>query len=419
LLADYRAIYSAAWARAISCAGKARHGKARRLRSGGVRATNETGKSWQGMAMMAHGKDLQAQVDRLRALSFKVGAYRPPSEGGSASLLLRVTENCPWNRCTFCEMYKGRRFVYRPVEQIKADIDTVAAIRDEITAASCKLGMGGTITRDVGAALLAHSGDLSGNASFITVFNWLSSGARTAFLQDADSMIMRSPELVAALKHLRKTLPSLTRVTTYARSRTLARRRPDELRMIREAGLDRLHIGLETGDDELLALVRKGVTKAQQIEGGRKAIAAGFQVSEYWMPDLGGRERRRQHAENTARVLSAINPHYIRSRPLVPRPGTPLFDEVSQGRLRLSSPHERLEEMAWMIGGLDVTARVCFDHAMNAWVDRRGALLFRQDYEGYRFPEEKPRVLERIREGLAVEESMHVHVRKLMAVHAL
>lgn len=369
--------------------------------------------------MTEESKDLRGHVERLRALSFKVGTYRPPSEGGSASLLLRVTENCPWNKCTFCEMYKGHRFVYRPLGEIKADIDRVAAIRDEITAVSSKLGLGGKITRDVASALLAEGRDLVENAGFITVFSWLYSGGRTAFLQDADSMIMRSPELASALKHLRETLPSLTRVTTYARSKTLARRRPEELRMIREAGLDRLHIGLETGDDALLTLIRKGVTSALQIEGGRKAIAAGFEVSEYWMPDLGGRERGRQHAENTARVLSAINPHYIRSRPLVPRPGTPLFEEVAQGRLHLSSPHERLEELAWMIGGLDVTSRVCFDHAMNAWADRRGGLLFRQDYEGYRFPDEKPLVLERIREGLAVEESMHAHVRELMAAQSL
>jgi len=369
--------------------------------------------------MMADCTGLREHVERLRSLSFRIGAYRPPSEGGSASLLLRVTENCPWNRCTFCEMYKGHRFVYRPVEEIKADIDRVAAIRDEITAVSWKLGMGGKITRDVGAALLAEGRDLIENSSFITVFNWLYSGGRTAFLQDANSIIMRPAEFVAVLKHLRETLTSLTRVTTYARSKTLARRKPEELRMIREAGLDRLHIGLETGDDELLALVRKGVTKAEQIEGGRKAIAAGFQVSEYWMPDLGGGERRRRHAENTASALSAINPHYIRSRPLVPRPGTPLFEDVAQGRLHLSPPHERLEELAWMISGLDVTSRVCFDHAMNAWVDRRGGLLFRQDYEGYRFPDEKPLVLERIREGLAVEESKHVHVRELMAAQSL
>ncbi len=371
------------------------------------------------MAMMVDNDSLGEHVDRLRALSFEIGTYRPPSEGGSASLLLRVSENCPWNKCTFCEMYKGHRFVYRPVEEIKADIDSVAAIRDEIRSVSHKLGMSGDVTRALGTALLTEGRDLIENPAFVTVFNWLSGGGRTAFLQDANSMIMRSREFIAVLKHLRETLPSLTRVTTYARSKTLAQKKPDELRMIREAGLDRLHIGLETGDDELLALVQKGVTQAEQIAGGRKAIAAGFQVSEYWMPDLGGRERRRQHAENTAHALTAINPHYIRSRPLVPRAGTPLFDEVAQGRLQLSSPHERLEELAWMIGALEVTSKVCFDHAMNAWVDRRGGLLFRQDYEGYQFPQEKPLVLERIREGLSVDESRHVHVRKLMAAHAL
>lgn len=369
--------------------------------------------------MMADYNGLEKHVERLRSLAFEIGVYRPPSEGGSASLLLRVNENCPWNRCAFCEMYKGHRFVYRPVDEITADIDRVAAIRDEITAVSCKLGMDGEITRDLGAALLAEGRDLIGNPSFVTVFNWLASGGRTAFLQDADSMSMRPREFVAVLAHLRRTLGSLTRVTTYTRSKTLSKRTPQDLRMIREAGLDRLHIGLETGDDEVLTLVQKGVSSAEQIEGGRKAVAAGFQVSMYWMPDLGGRERWRQHAANTARVLSAINPHYIRSRPLVPRPGTPLFEEVAQDRLQLSSPHERLEELALMIGGLEVTSKVCFDHAMNAWADRGGGLLFRQGYEGYQFPEEKPLLLERIREGLAVDESMHVHARRLMAAASL
>ena len=368
---------------------------------------------------MAQSLDLPGHVERLRALSFGIGTYRPPSEGGASSLLLRVTENCPWNKCTFCEMYKGQRFVYRSVAEIEADIDRVAAIRDEIVAVSRKLGLGGEITLEVGNALVGDGRDLIENASFVTVFNWLFSGGSTAFLQDANSMIMRPREFVPMLKHLRETLPSLVRVTTYARSKTLAQRKPQDLRLIREAGLGRLHIGLETGDNELLTLVQKGVTAAEQIDGCRKAIDAGFQLSAYWMPDLGGRERWRQHARNTARVLSAINPHYIRSRPLVPRRGTPLYDEVAQERMHLSSPHERLQELACMIDGLEVTSRVCFDHAMNAWVDARGALLFRQDYEGYRFPEEKPLLLQRIREGLAVEESRHVHVRKLMAVQSL
>src|SRR5450830_1558122 len=115
--------------------------------------------------MMADCKGLREHVERLRALSFRIGAYRPPSEGGSASLLLRVSENCPWNRCTFCNMYKGQRFVYRPVAEITADIDRVAAMRDEITAVSSKLGMGGAITRDLGAALLAVGRDLIRNPS--------------------------------------------------------------------------------------------------------------------------------------------------------------------------------------------------------------------------------------------------------------
>lgn len=369
--------------------------------------------------MTADHKGLGEHVERLRSLSFDMGMYRPPSEGGSASLLLRVSENCPWNRCSFCEMYKGQRFGYRTVEEITADIDRVAAMRDEIAALSSKLGMGGGITRELAAALLAAGRDLAGNPSFVTVFNWLAAGAQTAFLQDADGMSMRSREFTAVLKHLRQTLRSLTRVTTYARSKTLFKRKPEDLRAIRAAGLDRLHVGLESGDDEVLALVSKGVTSAEQIEGGRKAVAAGFQVSLYWMPDLGGRQRRRQHAENTARALSAIDPHYIRSRPLVPRPGTPLFEEVAQGRLALSSPHERLEELAWMIGGLEVRSKVCFDHAMNAWTDRRGGPLFRRDYEGYQFPQEKPLLLERIREGLDIDESRYVHARQLMAAQSL
>jgi radical SAM superfamily enzyme YgiQ (UPF0313 family) len=208
-------------------------------------------------------------------------------------------------------------------------------------------------------------------------------------------------------------------VTSYTRSKTLAQRKPEELKAIREAGLDRLHVGLETGDDELLGVVHKGVTSAEQIDGGKKAMAAGFQLSEYWMPGLGGTERWRQHAENTARILTAINPNYIRSRPFVPRCGTPIFEDYEQGRLNLSSPHERLEELRVMIEGLNVTSCVCFDHQMNSWTNRHGGLLFHQDYEGYKFPEEKPFVLELIREGLSIDESRHIDVKDLITMESL
>jgi len=371
------------------------------------------------MIIAAGNNSFRESVDKISKMSFAMGVYRPPSEGGSASLLLRITENCPWNKCAFCEMYKGQPFGYRKVEDIKADIDTVKTISNEIKTVSQKTGKDGRINRDVLRSLLSVDPFLNENYCFVTVFSWLYSGGKTAFLQDADSMIMRPHEFIEVLKHLRGTLKTLTRVTSYTRSKTLSQRKPEDLKAIREAGLDRLHVGLETGDDELLKIIRKGVTGSEQIEGGKKAMAAGFQLSEYWMPDLGGRERWQQHAENTARVLNEINPHYIRSRPFVPRCGTPIFDDYEQGRLHVSSPHERLEELRVMIEGLDVTSRVCFDHNMNSWTNSRGGLLFRQDYEGYKFPEEKPLLLELIREGLSVDESKHIDVKELMAMESL
>jgi len=364
-------------------------------------------------------KIYREQAGKIAKLSFAIGVYRPPSEGGSASLLLRITENCPWNKCTFCEMYKNYPFVYRSVEDIKADIDTVKQISAEIMAVSQEIGHGGRINGDVGMAILEADPSLNNNQCFITVFNWLYSGGKTTFLQDANSMIMRPQEFISVLQYLREQLKTLTRVTSYTRSKTLAQRKTEDLKAIHEAGLDRLHVGLETGDDELLAIVRKGVTSTEQIEGGKKAMAAGFQLSEYWMPDLGGRERWRQHAVNTARVLSEINPHYIRSRPFVPRCGTPIYEDYAQGRLHLSSPHERLEELKLMIEGLQVTSRVCFDHQMNSWLNRQGTTLFRQDYEGYKFPEEKPLVLSLIEEGLALSESRHIDVKDLISLHSL
>jgi len=371
------------------------------------------------MALGSANQSYRENVDKISKLSFAVGVYRPPSEGGSSSLLLRVTENCPWNKCTFCEMYKEHRFIYRSVSDIKADIDNVKAMVDEIREVSRKVGQAGELNRDVLRAILSVNPYMNENPCFSTVFSWMYYGAKTAFLQDANSMIMRPQEFVDVLKHLRKTLPSLIRVTSYTRSKTLAQRKLEELVAIREAGLDRIHVGLETGDDEILRLVRKGVTSAEQIEGGRKAIAAGFQLSEYWMPDLGGRERWRQHAENTARVLNEINPHYIRSRPFVPRQGTEIFGDYEEGRLHISSPHERLEELQVMIENLNVTSSVCFDHNMNSWTNKQGGLLFSQSYEGYKFPDEKPRVLALIKEGLAVDESRHINIKELIELGSL
>ena len=162
-----------------------------------------------------------------------------------------------------------------------------------------------------------------------------------------------------------------------------------------------LHVGLETGDDTLLEWVKKGSSSQDHITGGRKAMEAGFQLSEYWMPGLGGREAWQAHAKHTALVLNQINPHYIRSRPFYPAPGTPMYDSYAKGEWEPLSPCDTLVELKQMIEALDVTSKVCFDHAGNHWTNRNGRLLFSQSYEGYRFPDMKPEVLNLIAEGIA------------------
>lgn len=338
--------------------------------------------------------------------SFETGVYRPPSEGGSSSLLLRFTRNCPWNKCAFCAMYKTEKFEIRPIEEIKADIDSMAAIRGELLELSGRLGEKGEIGKNAAAKFLGRHPELEYHQGFVMLYHWLISGGRTAFLQDANTLIMKTPDLVEALQYLRHRFPSIERVTTYARSRTLAQKKPEDLKAIREAGLNRLHIGLETGDDELLKKIRKGTDSEGHIKGGRRAVEAGFQVSEYWMPGLGGKERWESHARQTARVLSEINPHYIRSRPFRPLPGTPMNDAVQNGTLKLLTPHEQLRELKLTMEKLEVTSRVCFDHAGNYWRGPEGGLLLSHDYEGYGFPGQKQHVIDRIEAGLNVEQKM-------------
>lgn len=335
---------------------------------------------------------------------FETGVYRPPSEGGSNSLLVRLTRNCPWNRCTFCGMYKSETFQVRSVDEIKQDIDAMAALRDDLAALSRQSGDGGAINYQGAVALIGKYPALNHHQGFAMLYHWLLSGAKTVFLQDANSLIMKTDQLVAVLEHLRRTFPSVERVTTYARARTIVQKSMDELKAIRRAGLDRLHVGLESGDDRVLERICKGATAEIHIKAGRKALDAEFQLSEYWMPGLGGKGLWQAHAENTARVLSAIDPHYIRSRPFRAWPGTPLAREVADGAFEMLTPTEQLRELRLTIQTLSVTGRVCFDHVGNHWQDRQGRLLFSHDYQGYKFPEEKQTVLDRIDEGLRVGE---------------
>ncbi|HSO63422.1 MAG TPA: radical SAM protein, partial [Desulfobacterales bacterium] len=189
------------------------------------------------------------------------------------------------------------------------------------------------------------------------------------------------------LTFLRRTFPEIKRVTTYSRSRTVARKPADALKRIREAGLDRVHIGLESGSDAVLKLVKKGVTAEQQVEAGRRLIEAGMEVSEYVMPGLGGQTLWREHAVETARVLNRINPHFIRLRSLRVPARVPLRAQLADGSFRMLTDDMLVEEIRVFIENLDgITSTVASDHMMNLLEDVSGKL-----------PGDKPKMLEAVR----------------------
>jgi biotin synthase-like enzyme len=315
-------------------------------------------------------------------LQFEQGPIRPPNE--AQSLLLRFTRNCPWNRCEFCPVYKGRKFSLRSVEDIKQDIQTARDIADEIKAVSWKLGYSGNISDAVINPIFSAG---SYSSSYRSVAAWMYYGTGACFLQDADNLIMRTDDLVEALTFLRRKFPEIKRVTTYSRSRTVAKKSLESLKRIRESGLDRVHIGLETGCDPLLQLVKKGVSAAQQVEAGRKLMEAGMEVSEYVMPGLGGREMWRQHAVETARVLNQINPHFIRLRSLRVPQRVPLHARLKDGSFHMLTDDELAEEIRVFIEHLDgITSTLTSDHIMNLLEEVSGKL-----------PEDKPRMLAVIR----------------------
>jgi hypothetical protein len=320
-------------------------------------------------------------------LRFEQGPIRPPNE--ARSLLLRITRNCPWNQCLFCPVYKKRKFSLRSVDEIKQDIQTARDMADDIKALSWKSGNRGVVNDQVISSIFANT---RYSESYRSVAIWLYYGTGACFLQDADNLIMKTADLVEVLRFLRDMLPEITRVTTYTRSRTALRKSVDSLRAIREAGLDRVHVGLESGYDPLLKLMKKGVSGAQQVEAGRKMVTAGLELSEYVMPGLGGQEMWKAHAVETARVLNQINPHFIRLRSLRVPQRVPLYRKLAEGSFTMQTDDMLAEEIRVFIETLDgITSTVTSDHIMNLLEEVSG-----------KFPDDKERIIKVIREYQAL-----------------
>jgi len=324
--------------------------------------------------------------EEVKRCWFELGPIRPPSEGQDRSLLIRVTRNCPWNRCLFCNTYKGQKFQYRSVAEVKEDIDAAQQLAEELKAVSWRLGLGGRMNNAVLSAMINGNPELYGRDSLdsqglalrvhslANVANWLASGGRTAFLQDANTLIMRTPELVEVITHLKESLPSIERVTSYARAKTVAKRSLEELKELHQAGLSRLHVGLESGADEVLEYMQKGVTAAEHISGGRKVVESGISLSEYVMPGLGGRRWSERHALESARVLNEIAPDFIRLRSLVVRRDSPLYQRMESGDFQVLEEDEVVAEIGLFIENLDCQSYMASDQMSNLLWEVEGQL---------------------------------------------
>ncbi len=246
--------------------------------------------------------------------------YRPPSE--ARSLIIQATLGCSHNTCAFCTMYRDKRFYNRPLNDVLEDLREVAA-------------------------KYAHA-------------------VKRIFLADGDALIRKTDDLIVILDEIRRLYPVCERVTSYASPGSLLLKKEEELRMLCEHGLSMVYLGLESGSDEVLKLMTKGFTADQIVEGGLKAKRAGMQLSVTAIAGLGGKKMTKEHAEGTARALSAMNPDYVGVLTLEIHEGTPLQEWVENGSFELLDSTEVLEETRSLVEQLDCPGCVFrMNHASN------------------------------------------------------
>jgi radical SAM superfamily enzyme YgiQ (UPF0313 family) len=262
-------------------------------------------------------------------MEYDMPLFRPPSE--ARSLIFQVTLGCSWNRCLFCRMYKTKKYLVRPFEEVEMEVREMARRYP---------------------------------------------GARKVFLGDGDPLEAPTDHLLAILELLNRGFPSLDRVSAYAGPTNLLARTPEELAALKGRNLDILYLGIETGNDELLKRIRKGATADQIVEGCRKAIDAGLRMSTFVLLGLGGVEGSRAHAKDSARVANAIDPHFLAALTLMPLPDARVYEERIMGRgFRLIDPVQSLRELRWFVEDLELSGcKFGTEHASN-YLPIHGATL--------------------------------------------
>ncbi len=274
--------------------------------------------------------------------------YRPPSEADS--LLIQATIGCPHNKCTFCMVYKkGPPYKVRPVAEIKEDLEEAKRFRGE--------------------------------------------QVRSLFFPAGNTIAMPTSELAEICRYAHQLFSRLERITVYGSSRYIYRKGLDDLKILREAGLSRIHVGLESGDDQTLRSIKKGTTATEQIQAGLWVKEAGIELSEYVILGIGGLDRTEAHARQTARALNAIAPDFIRLRTFVPKINTLLLHQILKGRFKVLSPRQVLLETRNLLERLACASRLYSDHYTN-YLNLEG-----------RLPEDKDRLLAIIDRALTWDDS--------------
>ncbi len=269
---------------------------------------------------------------------FEMGPIRPVDEADS--LLIRTTRGCPWNRCSFCTLYKKIKFSLRSVADIKQDI---LAARDYFN---------------------GHPFE-------------------TCFLQDGDSFVMGTKDLISVLEFLKKAFPSLTRISSYGRAQTMAKKSLADMKAIRAAGLNKLYCGMESGSARVLKNVKKGITPESIIRSAHMAKEAGMDMTPFIILGLGGKELTKDHAIETARVLNEISPDDIRLLTIGVKSDSDLGRQMAAGRFTLPSEADIIQEQRLLLENLSgIESHYANHHSVDLLLEVRGQL-----------PEDKARLL--------------------------
>jgi len=319
---------------------------------------------------------------------YEVGPIRPPSE--AESLLVRITRNCPWNKCKFCGLYKGTKFSVRPKEHILKDIEMVREFIDKVEAAEAK---GDLESKREVIKLRNYYGE-KGDWAYYSAVNWMKAGMKSIFLQDANSLVIKPEDMIEILEYIREKFPETERITSYARSHTIARISDEDLKRMAAAGLNRIHIGMESASDRILKMIEKGVDKKDHIIAGKKVKKAGIELSEYFMPGLGGNEYSDENAMETADALSQIDPDFIRIRTLAVKDGSELSKDYKEGVFTRTNDEKMVEELLLFVKSLKgVTSTLKSDHIVNLLPGLEGKL-----------PEEREKMIGVLEEFLNLSE---------------